>query len=244
MFNKKSGILLVSGALALLPLTANAQSPEFTKEMDAFLGSDAGIEKMMKAFERYSQKKQAQQQKEEGASASENYKKFFSIGNSPVKGNKNAKVTIVEIADFRCGYCSRGNDTIKEVLKAYPKDVKVVFKNQPIMAKPAAIAGIAAHQQGKFWEMADLMFQNQRELSDEKILELAESLKLNMKKFKADLENPKIIKQVEDDSEMATKLGVTGTPGFFINGIPVRGAQPLEVFKSIIDDELAKGKKK
>ena len=242
MFNKKSRILLISCALVLLPAIASAQTSDFKKQMEAYLDSDDGVEKMMNAFERYASKKQAAQQREDAGASKETYAKFFSIGKSPVKGNKGAKVTIVMMSDFRCGYCARGSETMKEVLKAYPKEVKLVFKNLPIMAKPAAIAALAAHQQDKFWEMADLLYANQQSLTEEKFIELAEGLKLNMKKFKADLESPKIAKQVEDDAEMANKLGVQGTPGFFVNGIPVRGAQPLEVFKSLIDEELAKKK--
>ena len=244
MFNKKSRILLISCALALLPAVANAQTPDFKKQMDAYLETDDGVEKMMNAFERYASKKQAAQQRlEDSGQSKETYNKFFSIGKSPVKGNKNAKVTIVMMSDFRCGYCARGSETMKEILEAYPKDVKLVFKNLPIMAKPAAIAAMAAHEQGKFWEMASLLYANQQSFTDEKFIELAKSLKLNMKKFEADLQNPKIAKQVEDDAEMAGKLGVQGTPGFFMNGTPVRGAQPFEVFKSIIDEELAAKKK-
>lgn len=233
-------------ALVLLPAAVNAQTPEFTKQMDAYLNSDAGTEKIMEALNRHAQKKQAQQQRAEGDQVKENFKKYFSIGQSPVKGNKDAKIVIVEISDFECPFCSRGADIMAEVLKAYPKDVKLVFKNLPLgfhkNAKPAAIAALAAKEQGKFWEMHDLIFKNQRELSEEAFLEFAKTLKLNINKFVKDLNNPKLAKQVDDDAEMASKLGVRGTPGFFVNGNFVSGAQPFEVFKSLIDEELAKTK--
>jgi len=247
MLNKKGKILLIASLCALvLPISVKAQTPEFTKQMDAYLNSDSGAEKIMEAIGRYNQKKQTQKLLEEGRKAKENYDKYFSIGKSPVKGKNNAKVTVVAISDFQCPYCSKGAQIMDEVTKAYPNDVKLVFKNLPLgfhpEAKPAAIAALAAKEQGKFWEMHDLIFQNQGELSGEKYLELAKALKLNMKKFEQDLKSPKLAKQVDDDAEMAGKLGVGGTPGFFVNGIAVRGAQPVENFKALIDEELAKSK--
>ena len=138
---------------------------------------------------------------------------------------------------------------MEEVLKAYPKDVKVVFMQYPLpfhdKAEGAAVAALAAHQQGKFWEMHDLLFTNQQTLGDESYVKFAEQLKLDVAKFKADLKSEKLLKQVKDDAEQASKLGVQGTPGFFVNGVQVRGARPLPYFKGIIDKWLEKqGKKK
>ncbi|MDR2338033.1 MAG: thioredoxin domain-containing protein [Deltaproteobacteria bacterium] len=250
MFNQKTKVLVFSSFLCSSMFAANlsnAQTPEFTKQMEAYLNSDAGIEKIMTAMSKYAQKKQQQDEEEKNKDAIANYKKYFSIGNSPVKGNKNAKVTVVEVSDFECPYCSRGKAVIDEVLKAYPKEVKVVFKNLPLSfhqnAKPAALAALAAGEQKKFWEMHNLIFDNQRELSREKYLEFAKQLKLDLKKFEKDMDGEKLAKQLDNDIEMAGKLGVQGTPGFFINGTPIRGALPFEAFKSIIDKELAKGKK-
>jgi protein-disulfide isomerase len=104
---------------------------------------------------------------------------------------------------------------------------------------PAAHAATeAAHRQGKFWEMHDLIFGNQRELTAEKYIEYAGILGLDVERFKRDLVAPEIMKKVDGDAAEAAKLGVTGTPAFFINGRFLSGAKPFEEFKKLIDEEL------
>jgi protein-disulfide isomerase len=123
--------------------------------------------------------------------------------------------------------------------------VKIVFKHLPLAmhknAKSAAVATEAAYRQGKFWEMHDLIFQNQRQLSAEKYYELAGTLGLDVAKFKKDFASAEVTKAVETDSQEAAALGVTGTPAFFINGSFLSGAKPFEAFKVVIDKELASG---
>jgi len=166
------------------------------------------------------------------------------LGDSPAKGPKDAKVTIVEWSDFQCPFCGRGHAVVNEVFKAYPKDVRVVFKHQPLPfhpnAMPAAQASMAAHAQGKFWEMHDLLFDNQTSLSADKYDEYAKQLKLDMKKFKAAQTDEKIKGKIEADSKYGSQVGADGTPTFFINGRELAGAMPLESFKAIIDDEIKK----
>lgn len=164
----------------------------------------------------------------------------------PVHGAKDALVTIFEVSDFQCPFCSRVGPTIKQVMETYPNDVRVVWANQPLpfhdRAKPSAIAAMAAHRQGKFWEMHDKLFANQRDLTDENYQKWAKELGLDMTKFNADLKDEAIAKQIERDSAIATALGARGTPGFFINGKMLSGAQPFEQFKKEIDDSLAAAK--
>ena len=173
---------------------------------------------------------------------------------TPAEGPANAKVTIIEISDYQCPFCSRAYTTLEEVKKQYPKDVRILFINQPLPfhphAKPAAVASLAAHKQGKFWEMYGKLFSNQQQLGDENYQKWAKEIGLDMAKFNADLKDAEVAKQVERDMAVAKGLGVNGTPGFFINGVNVSGAQPIENFKKIIDeqitkanDELAKGTK-
>ena len=123
--------------------------------------------------------------------------------------------------------------------------MKIVFKHLPLAmhknAKSAAVATEAAYAQGKFWEMHDLIFQNQRQLSPEKYYELAGTLGLDVDKFKKDFASAEINKTVETDSKEAASLGVTGTPAFFINGRFLSGAKPFEAFKEVIDQELGSG---
>ena len=123
--------------------------------------------------------------------------------------------------------------------------MKIVFKHLPLAmhknAKPAAAATEAAHRQGKFWEMHDLVFANQRQLSAEKYYEFAGTLGLDVAKFKKDFASAEIKKVVDTDAKEANSLGVTGTPAFFINGSFLSGAKPFEAFKEVIDKELGRG---
>jgi protein-disulfide isomerase len=105
---------------------------------------------------------------------------------------------------------------------------------------PAAMASEAAGEQGKFWEMHDKMFENQRQLSDANYEKWAQELGLNMTKFKADLKSPKLTKRIKAQQAKAVSLGARGTPAFFINGRFLSGAQPFPKFKEVIDAELKK----
>ncbi len=119
-----------------------------------------------------------------------------------------------------------------------------VFKHLPLgihpQAAPAAYASEAAHRQGKFWEMHDLIFENQRQLNDQKYLDYAKQIGLDTERFQKDAKSSAVLSRVEADTAEAGKLGVTGTPAFFINGRFLSGAQPFESFKRLIDEELAK----
>jgi protein-disulfide isomerase len=128
---------------------------------------------------------------------------------------------------------------MEALLKAYPNDVKLVFKNLPLEfhpeARPAAKASYAAQQQGKFWEFYEKLFMNQQALSTESYLKFAGELGLNVDKFKADMASPAAEKAVADDEAQAQKLGFNGTPAFIVGGVKVVGAQPLPKFKQVVD---------
>ncbi|MCP3143301.1 DsbA family protein [Pyxidicoccus xibeiensis] len=166
------------------------------------------------------------------------------VGNAPVKGAKNAPVTIIAFSDFECPFCSRVLPTLKQIEEQYGNKVKVAFKNQPLPfhanAKPAAAAALAAHEQGKFWEMHDKLFANQRALDRASLDKYAQELGLNVDKFKAALDSGKFTAQIEADSAEGSRLGANGTPTFFINGRTLVGAQGFEAFKKVIDEELKK----
>ena len=164
----------------------------------------------------------------------------------PVHGAKDALVTIFEVSDFQCPFCSRVGPTMKKVLEDYPNDVRIVWANQPLpfhdRAKPAATAAAAAHRQGKFWEMHDKLFANQKDLTDDNFQKWAKELGLDVAKFNADLKDAAIAKQLDRDVAVANALGARGTPAFFINGKLLSGAQPYEAFKKEIDEALAAAK--
>ncbi|MCP3103345.1 thioredoxin domain-containing protein [Myxococcus sp. K15C18031901] len=166
------------------------------------------------------------------------------VGNAPVKGAANAPVTIVAFSDFECPFCGRVVPTLKQIEEQYQGKVKVAFKNQPLPmhanAKAAAAAALAAHEQGKFWEMHDKLFANQRALDRASLEKYAQELGLNSEKFKSALDSGKYAQQIEADSAEGSRLGANGTPTFFINGRTLVGAQPFDSFKRVIDEELKK----
>jgi protein-disulfide isomerase len=163
---------------------------------------------------------------------------------SPRRGPEKAKIAVVEFSDFQCPFCSRVNPTLNQITKEYGDQVAVVFKHLPLRmhskAPAAHAAAEAAHRQDKFWEMHDLIFANQREMSPEKYEEYAQQLGLDMDRFRKDVASPAVKKKVDADAAEAARLGVTGTPGFFVNGRFVSGAKPFESFKQLIDEELKK----
>jgi protein-disulfide isomerase len=165
-------------------------------------------------------------------------------GDSPTKGGKQPKVTIVEFSDFQCPFCSRVTGTVDQLLKDYGDDVSVTFRHNPLPfhnnAMPAAEAAEAAHAQGKFWEMHDKLFANQQNLDRPTLEKLAGEAGLNMAKFKAALDKEEFKDRIKKDMDDAAKFGARGTPNFFINGRNLRGAQPIDAFKSVIDEELKK----
>jgi protein-disulfide isomerase len=162
---------------------------------------------------------------------------------SPVLGSPEAVVEIVEFSDFQCPFCSRVTPTLKQVQKDYGDRVRIVFKHLPLGMHPKApdahAAAEAAHRQGKFWEMHDAIFANQQQMAPEKYVEYATQLGLDLERFKKDVADPAVRQRVEGDAEEAARLNVRGTPGFFINGRYLSGAQPLSAFKQRIDEELA-----
>ena len=168
------------------------------------------------------------------------------IDGAPAKGPKNAPVTMVIFSDFQCPFCSRVVPTLKEIEKQYEGKVRMVFKNQPLPfhenAKGAAMAALAANEQGKFWEMHDKLFANQQALTKDSLENYAKDIGLDMGKYKAAIDSNKFDKQIADDSAEGMRVGANGTPTFFINGRQVVGAQPIDAFKNVIDDELKKKK--
>jgi protein-disulfide isomerase len=168
------------------------------------------------------------------------------IKGAPIRGAKDALVTIVEYSDFQCPFCSRVQPTLGALLKDYSGKVRVVWHNLPLpfhdKARPAAIAALAAGRQGKFWEMHDLLFKNQSQLSADEIEGYAKEIGLDLAKFRRAMKDDKLAKGVDDESAAAAKIGARGTPAFFINGTFLSGAQPLERFRERVDEELAKAK--
>jgi len=161
---------------------------------------------------------------------------------APALGPDSAPVTLVEFSDFQCPFCGRVGPTLKQIREEYGEKVRIVFKHLPLdmhrNAPGAHAAAEAAARQGKFWEMHDKIFANQRELNDEKYLEYAAEIGLDIEQFKKDVASDSVKAKVDADKSEATRLGATGTPSFFINGRYLSGARPFEAFKEVIDEEL------
>ncbi len=163
-------------------------------------------------------------------------------------GDKNAPITIVEYSDFQCPYCARGYQTVKEVQKMYGDKVRVVFKHLPLdfhpMAMPAAkwFEAIAIQDPKKAEKFHDEIFQNQKSLNEdgEKFLKAAaKKVGADVKKAEKDASSEAVAKRIEADMAEAKKFDFSGTPGFLINGVSLKGAYPPPEFKKIIDRHLA-----
>jgi protein-disulfide isomerase len=167
-----------------------------------------------------------------------------SLDDAYVKGPSSALVTLVEFSDYQCPFCSRANGTVQQLEKDYEGKLRVVMKQHPLefhpRARPSALAALAAGEQGKYWEMHDKLFANNQQLADENLEQYAKDLGLNVDKWKADLSSPKFAQVISHDTQQAVQLGANGTPAFFINGRKLVGARPIDDFKKIIDEELAK----
>jgi protein-disulfide isomerase len=161
---------------------------------------------------------------------------------APLKGPADARITLIEFSDFECPYCSRAVHQVDALLKAYPTEIRLIYKQFPLSMHPharmAATAALAANEQGKFWEMHDRLFANYRQLSRERILALAKDAGLDMDRFTADWTSGKFDAAVSADYKDGETAGVFGTPAFFINGKLYNGPMELAAVKPLIDAEL------
>ena len=161
-----------------------------------------------------------------------------------IRGNPDAPITIVEFSDFQCPFCYQAYWTIKNVLAKYGDAVKLSYRDMPLAGAQAdpngtAAAARCAGEQGKYWEYHDLLFENQDYIGQQEFREFAADVNLEMPEFESCLESGKFSASIQEDFEEGLRLGITGTPFFFINGLPVNGALPQPVFEEIVERELA-----
>jgi protein-disulfide isomerase len=170
------------------------------------------------------------------------------VDGHPSKGPKDAPVTIVEFSDFQCTHCQVMATTLKRIISDFGASVRVVYrqypnqKNHPF-AEKAAEASLCAHEQGKFWEMHDSMFQDMDNLKVEDLKAKAAKLGLAKEAFDSCLDSNRYEARAKKDYLDAIESGVSGTPAFFINGRSFSGAWPYEDIVPIIKEELAAAKK-
>ena len=175
-----------------------------------------------------------------------NLEHTFSLEDSPTLGPADAPVTIVEFTDFECSYCARLAPVLEEVHQAFPEKVRIVFKNYPLVrihrfAVQAALAALAAQDQGKFWPFEERLFQNYNRLNPQKIEEIRKELGLDAKRFNARMNDPALKDLIRRDMQDGSAAGVNGTPTVFINGKKYRGQRSLEGFREAIE-AILKGK--
>jgi len=161
------------------------------------------------------------------------------VGSAPVRGPARAPVTVVVFSEFECPFCQRSEATLRALAEQYGTRVRFAFKNHPLpmhpSARPAARAAFAAGEQGKFWEYHDALFAHQDALDPASLELRAKELGLDLERFRRVMADPRTDAALEADEAEATRLGVTGTPTFFVNGRKLIGAQPLARFQAAVE---------
>lgn len=167
-----------------------------------------------------------------------------------ILGPKDAPITLVEYSDFECPFCARGFGTVKELMTKYKGKIRFVYKHLPLSFHPQALISakyyeaIRLQDENKAFAFHDEIYKNQKKLSGgvNFLDATAKSVGADLKRLKQDVESPAIAKRIDDDIREAASLGIEGTPGFVINGVPVRGAYPADHFVGIVDELQKRGK--
>lgn len=161
------------------------------------------------------------------------------ISNAPILGPADAAITVVEFSDFQCPFCVRSQAVLNVLKEKYKGKLRIAYLHFPLeqlhpQAKPAALAAWAAGQQGKFFEYHDRLFALQEKILPTSFEEIARALKLDLVRFNKDRNSPQAQARIKADMQIGETLGIKSTPTFVLNGIPLEGAQPLEVFEEVI----------
>lgn len=163
----------------------------------------------------------------------------------PSLGPDDAPITLVEFSDYQCPFCKRWHEEVyQQLLAAYPGQIRMVYRQLPLTslhpdAMSAAVASMCAYDQGAFWQFHDKLFSDQYGLGRDAYVKYATDLELDTAAFKTCLDSGRFDDFIQKDMDFSLNLGVQSTPTFFINGLAVVGAQPLSVFKQVIDKEMA-----
>ena len=164
------------------------------------------------------------------------------VAGAPSTGPTTAPITLVEFSDFQCPYCQAAFAEVKAILKAYPTQVRLIFKQFPLethsQADLAAAAAVAAHKQGKFWALHDAMFTHNSDLSRKAIFEMAKDSGLDINRFESDIDSTEVRETVVRDVQDGDRAGVEGTPTIFVNGQRYNGQLSLNSLRPILDEAL------
>ncbi len=159
-------------------------------------------------------------------------------------GADDAPITMIEFGDFNCGFCGRfHSETFPQIQETYGDQIRFIYRDYPILAESSVTAAVAARcagEQGVFWDYHDLLYENQGQFNQSGgFAALAQELDLDIDTFNTCVEEQRYLSSVIEDYQEGQTLGIRGTPAFFINGRPISGAQPFEVFAAMIEEELA-----
>ncbi|MEI8347678.1 MAG: thioredoxin domain-containing protein [Pseudomonadota bacterium] len=194
-----------------------------------------------------------QQQDTEKKQMEESFRQPFSPqirADEAIRGNAQAPLLLIMYSDFQCPYCSKGYQNVKELQKIFGDKIKYVYKHLPLDFHPQAMfaaqyfEAIRLQSNQKAFKFHDLVFENQGKVNEgEKFFkELAQKAGADMKKLVVDLKSDEIKQRIKEDSQEAAQMGMQGTPGFLLNGIPVRGAYPVDYFVNLVDELKKRGK--
>ena len=231
-------------SLLALGIALAGCNPQQAKDIAEIKGKQDEILQRLAAIEEGQKKLQAAPAAR-AARADEDYEKVYAIAvnASPVRGNADAPVTIVEFSDFQCPFCARSNPIVDGVLAKYPDKVNYVYKHFPLAfhaaARPAALASMAAQEQGKFWEMHDVLFANQATLDASKLEQYAKEAGLDVERFKKDLAAKKAEyeKRIDEELTLGQSIDVRGTPTLYVGGKKVR-VRTVEGMSAMVDEQL------
>lgn len=196
---------------------------------------------LLDAVEKYRMEQEKMMEKNAKDSLAE-YKDYFKRDDLPMAGNPNGDVTIVEFFDYNCGYCRKAFEDVVKIIEA-DSNVRVVFVEMPILSpssKTMAQIALAAHMQGKYFEMHTALMDHRGNQSNEAFMKLAENIGLDMEKLKADMQSDIITANIGKSADMGRALGIRGTPGFIIGDEIYPGYIGLESMKKAVADARAK----
>jgi hypothetical protein len=204
------------------------------------------------AFQEEQAKREKEAEKQEQTEENEAFKHPYQPvinKNTMIRGNKNAKYTLVEYSDFQCPYCGRAFPTVQALRKKYGSKMRFIYKNMPLPMHPQSMPAAeyfeaaALQSRKKAWLFNDKMYENQSRLGPEFYKQTIKELGLNVKQAEKDAKSKRVQDLIQADIKEAEKFGFTGTPGFLLNGVPIRGAYPEGKFISIIDRLKLRGQK-
>ncbi len=248
-FKRLPGLLAIVLCIVLisrwLPEQAGASeiTPQLREQVLQIIRENPEV--ILESVRSYQQKQQDQQKKSRQSVLQQmQANPKATIGQSPTLGAKDSRIVLVEFSDFQCPYCAKAHATLKEFMAKYGNSVTLVYKHLPLtsihpQALPAAKAAWAAGQQGQFWPFHNTLFENQSKLGEDFYRTTAKSLGLDLAKFDRDRASKAAEAAINQDLELAEKLGIDGTPFFVMNGEAFAGAVDL----SDLEEAIARAKK-